>query len=665
MPRARLFVLLAVPVLLFVALARQPEPPRPASSKRSGALIARVGDSRFRHADLINGIAYRPDGMAIAATADRRPEVVEWSADGREVRRYLDPETPTRAVAILGYTPDSRRLILRVNHERVVTFDTATGAVVSRVEYSNVIRVAPDGVSVIGRSPTRRLTLWDVETGRAVREYPTDVYEDVSYSPDGRWVAAALHSEPIATVGEFGHIIYRARAWVGPVGGGAGHTFVLPQPVEGVGVHLAWVKPDRVFLAAGPQMATFDSATGERKALAPPPKDGLRQVWVTDGRMFIQHFGDLRAFEYDPDTLAPVPGGARADDPKPPPALSPDGRVRAAAHGYRVRLLDARTGDPLAAGSDWPLDSAAFAIRFSADGRRMLTAGLGVSHTFDATTLRVLAPLGNGRNSGGEFLSPDGRWAVGTDPSSDDRALVVWDADTGAEVFRQEKPADGRPRWHDLLGFDASGGVWALLRWGRDDFVRYDIPSGRVLQTIRGFDQTTYAALSPDGTRLVTGGWTAFALRSTDPRADWQVVARYPGRHQGGCGLDQPPSPEPIEFSPDGQKLLTGSGWWYNDKPQWKAQVWGVNGAPKSGVWLDAGRRPAFTPDGRHIVARAAGGLPQLRVTDADTGAERFRFDPEAEVSAFAFTPDGTRLVVAHTDTTLSVWDWASLSRGR
>lgn len=250
---------------------------------------------------------------------------------------------------------------------------------------------------------------------------------------------------------------------------------------------------------------------------------------------------------------------------------------------------------------------------------------------------------------------------VGTDNSTDDRPLVMWDASTGAEVFRQGPPADRVPRWHDLLGFDSTGGVWARTGW-RGTFVRYEVPSGRVLQTINGFDQTTYAVLSPDGTRLMSGGWTAFALRRTDPATEWRVVARYPGRHKGGCGHDRPPCPDPIEFSPDGRKLLTGAGWWDDSGPQWKARVWDVTGEPKPGAWLDVGSQPAFTPDGRRLAALVAGSR-LIRVSDSDTGAEVFRFDPRGEVSTFAFTPDGTRLVVAHADTTLTVWDWAKIER--
>lgn len=417
MPRFRLLVLLAIPTLALFALARWTEPSRPARSPESAdTLLARLGDRRFRHAAMIDQIVYRPDGKAVAATGRNRPEVVEWDASsGRVLHQYTDPESPTRSVHILAYTPDARRLITRVA-DRVVTFDTATGAVMSRIDFSNVIRVAPDGTSVIGRSPSRRLTLWDVETGQVKREYPTDVHEDVRYSPDGRWVAAALASDAVREEPGTGRVTYRGRAWVGPVGG-TGHVLNLGEwTVGGIGgyyftVHFAWVKPDRVLLASGTHMATFDPATGERKVVVPPPKDGIRQMWVSDGRMFIQYFGDLRAFEYDPDTLAPVPGGMRMDEPEPP-ALSPDGRIVARGQGNRVHLHNVATGRVLPLDGEWALDSAPFAIRFSADGRRMITTGYGGAHTFDlgVDPPRVLVRLGDGRNSEGSLLSPDGRW---------------------------------------------------------------------------------------------------------------------------------------------------------------------------------------------------------------------------------------------------------------
>src|SRR5207247_1098239 len=54
----------------------------------------------------------------------------------------------------------------------------------------------------------------------------------------------------------------------------------------------------------------------------------------------------------------------------------------------------------------------------------------------------------------------------------------------------------------------------------------------------------------------------------------------------------------------------------------------------------------------------------EVHVWETATWSEAYRFTPPDRASAFAFTPDGRRLVVGHDDTTLSIWDRAKVERG-
>ena len=671
MPRLRLFVLLAVPAVLFFALVKWGESQRPdVREEPTDALLARIGTDRFRHGDFIGQVVYRPDGRTIAASAHRRAEIREWDVTtGHELRRYADPALPNRFLGILGYTPDGRYLITLKNFDWVVTFDTTTGEMVSRIPYWDTIRLAPDGKSVIGRSPERRLTLWDVATGRVIREYPTDASHDISYSPDGRWIATALRVKEVKGEGESGRTIYRARAWVGPVDGSAGYVIEFPELVDDVTVHVVWLKSDRLFLGIGRQMATFDPATGERKVVAPPPRFGLRRVCVKDGRLFIETDGRI-GVEYNSDTLTPTPNGRTYTEPAPGPTTSPDGRVLAEGYGHRIRFLDARTGTPLTQDAGDTLVSAPQVIRFSANGRRMLTTG-GIETRVWELSERGITPRAETSRAmlfGGEIpdahLSPGGGWVVGTDSKRGPNPFVVWDAATGAEVYRDPQPPGVLPPSHGqrVIGVDASG-AW-VFNSRTSDFECREVPSGRVLRTIRGFPQAYHAVLSPDGSRLASSSGITIAVRNTHPEATWRVIEEYTDRFQKTDFQTPPSYPMPLGFSRDGWKLMVGEWRGYDGYPT--VRVVDVSGTPKPGEWLDIGRNPAFTPDGQCIATLAPIGSDSprfIRISDATTGSELFRFDLRGEVAAFAFTPDGKRLVVAHVDTTLTVWDWNAILR--
>jgi WD40 repeat protein len=301
-------------------------------------------------------------------------------------------------------------------------------------------------------------------------------------------------------------------------------------------------------------------------------------------------------------------------------------------------------------------------FRPSADGRRLVVSTWGtdggVVRAFDlaaGTSVMLTADRDKGVDA---TPSPDGRWAAGVRGAEPDWQLVIWDAAAGKEVHAE--PAmkrEAAQHWRlKVLGFDRDGGVWVVRPAGVVD--RVEIPSGKVTQTVKvPFTAGAWGRLilSPDGRWLALGGGTVFAVRRTDPAADWREVERYP-ESTDTYDLPQPTAcPIPCGFSPDGRRLVT-----YDRKGEVVA-VWEVGGQVTKLASRPAGLTLwthlddlLFTPDGGRFVFRYTPPgndrtAQHLRVWDAATLKEVGRVAPPGGVAAFAVTPAG-RLLLAHPD---------------
>ena len=664
MPRFRLLVLLGIPTLALFALARWTEPPRMvARDEPSDDLgdraefdageprppvkpepITRIAAARFQMSGSGTAIVFRPDGRRVAASSYESPVIAEWdAASGIETRRYTDGG---RDALVVGYTPDGRRLVTLDGRSRTVVYDANTGAVVSRIPVP--VAVAPNGKSVVGVTGHGRVTVWDLETGEVVRAIGT-------LPTSGGTVCFSPNGEEVAICNRTGTVYVAVLDGKAPV-----REIVVPGQDGGI-LRLAWPRADRLIAVWYNGFASHDPASGRQV----DRKTGnyaywLNEVAVAGGRVFAKIVNTPELVELDPKDLSRVPGRTipfnKWNDPI---AVSADGKVVATSIGRKLRLFETATGNPLHPDANLYPTWAPSTIQFSRDGRRMLTDGNHSIRVWDVTTnLPVTVIDRDDGHVNDACLSADGHHVAGIDGAVRDYPLVIWDASTGAEVFRQEPSTKARRQ--SAVGFDSAGALWVYS----GDFTRHEIPSGRVLQTIPGFGEAVWNEMSPDGSRLVSAGWTAFAVRSTDPAADWYVVAKYPGRHEGGCKWDAAPCPTPVAFNPNGRELLTGRGWMFWDGKSHNLRVWDVSRTPTPGAERVFGYRPTFTPNGRYVVSLVpvASGRPrELIVSNAATGAELFRFDPSGEVNGFTFSPDGTRLVVAHADTTLTVWDWTKI----
>ncbi|KAF5372434.1 hypothetical protein D9757_009930 [Collybiopsis confluens] len=164
---------------------------------------------------------------------------------------------------------------------------------------------------------------------------------------------------------------------------------------------------------------------------------------------------------------------------------------------------------------------------------------------------------------------------------------------------------------------------------------------GGVMLQIEGAAPITTVALSPDGSKIVSGSYDE-TVRIWDAVAGQQLAQL--GGHTGGVTS--------VAFSPDGSKIVSGSydetvRIWDAVAGQQLAQLGGHTGGVTS---------VAFSPDGSKIVSGSYD--ETVRIWDAVAGQQLAQLGGHTGgVTSVAFSPDGSKIVSGSYDETVRIWD--------
>lgn len=631
--------------LAFVAPLRAGAQPKPQAALPPDA-VARLGQTRLRHADRTTCVVFAPDGKTFLTGGDDGA-VRAWSvATGEPVGAV---QKPGARVEFLRLTHGGSKVATQFGGAGAIRFlDPATLRETGALTLDNRSRVesSADGKYMVASDAERTATVTELATGLPKLELvgPT-VF---AFRPDGKALAAADESGTVAV-----HLL---------TGGKPTLALKLGAAVTG----LAY-SPDGSRLAVGTRTAAGTHAIrifeneGE-KPVAEIAGMSLPRQWLGADRLACGN-GDA-AGVYD---LAAKKWRGRVGGVTGEFAVSPDGtKLAATGTGLRVRLYDLATGQQLHAENDSYPDPAL--LLGSPDGRAMFVLsadtayhyplgaggakavgalpGRAVAAAFGGGTLAVATPdavlvyadfdpfgpfpkspthtLKDTAGAKAVAVSPDGKrlaWAL-------DGGKVVA---SGAGDARRELPVTTTSVL--ALGFNPAGDRLAVL--GREPFLRVwdvtgdearEVWKARVQRGIKGA-----IAFSPDG-KLMTAASTGQLLvfDAADGKDDIRAPLFQCERYADNGPVHQ------AAFSPDGKLLVVGASGMYGRVEVWELATRGLARTLSTGYGGTS--RLCLFPDG--LKAASAGAEEAVTVWDLTFRAGRPAPKPSELLAAVADLSD-------------------------
>ncbi|KAF0153925.1 MAG: (Myosin heavy-chain) kinase [Syntrophaceae bacterium] len=497
------------------------------------------------HKEKVLSVAFSPDGRHILSGPGAYDDVARlWSVDsGRLIRTFDVPENLMDTIPSLAVTPDGKYAVMG-NRNGLLVWDminpqmgyrTFRGyakyvanvalspdgqSVVSggrlwdlstcslRRTYegmsdsSRSVAVSPDGKYVFSQSGDMPLKLWEMETGKIVKEIQTrNLVDAAAFTPDGKFV---LTGENDGTLKLWDVSRKSSGILAGDIvkGSAAEKAKLLPGDIivsiDGVamdtwslflsiiqtspGKTLAFVvrRGNETFQAnMAPAATTVEDRDGKKRTVG---RVGITLGNEKSANVFQGHQKAIKSL-----------------------AVSSDGRYAVSATGYDpAKLWDVETGKEIRTflniNAILKKTENASLVDISQDGRRVITAGFAYNappiKLWDRATGEMIRSFGDASHSKSSWIwdlafTPDGRFAVS---AGGDNIIRLWDVDRGAEVRSFEGHGGA------IRSIAVSRDGKRLLSASNDGTARlWDIATGREIAQFVSFWDGEWVVITPEG----------------------------------------------------------------------------------------------------------------------------------------------------------------------
>jgi WD40 repeat protein len=501
------------------------------------------------HSGRIQVAALSADGKVLASRSSDKTLRVWQTQTGKELRQLpiheLERDVPPPAEMALSMDAKLLAWVGPIEKRSIHIFDIEKNRETANWDVSAQFRCfisfSPDGTKLVSTGDGGPSQVWDVATGKELRQVPAwrkGFIPSATFGPDSKVLLHTLGGQKMA--------LFDVST--------GGEIWQHPRQTSSTKLDVVAFTPDgkSVVIARGDSqiLHQFDLTTGKRLLPADDSQDGFRAIAFARDEMTLLTTGTdgvLRTW----DSRSGKENLHSSIDSSGWCVFSRNGKRLALTKEGRVCVLDTVSGmetNRLGKHSkDW------HHLQFSADGKLLLDYGTSAGTliwdlTSPAEPLRIETPK-NGTLC--LAFSPDSRSLIGhhylDEKNSGD--LVVWDLATGR--VRQKAPLPPSFAFEVVLSPDGKGIVLCGDQFHRSAIFICEISTGAKRMEIKRDHYVFPPSLrfSPDGLALIVNG---------GPNASAEVYDAFTGHllnrqegHRGCIGS--------VAFSPSGKVVATTS----------------------------------------------------------------------------------------------------------
>lgn len=374
------------------------------------------------HTGGIQTAFFSRDGKTILTGSYDRAAKLWNSETGRVIRTFSGHDGPIHCAY---FSPDCRRMVTSSWDRAARVWDVATGKPLFTIHHDHYVLhsiFSPDGKWILTGSYDKSLALWDSKTGELVKRFNAgqDVSRAGAASPGGKAIAVGLGNRNAIVIDP-----KKPFSWDATLIGHRGPVTSVAYSPDGKRLLTGSTdKTARLWkVRSSKSLKTLRGHEGAVRSVAFSPDGNLvatgsddktARVWnAKTGKLlliFDGHGAGVRSVAFSRDNRRLLTG-------------SEDGTIR---------LWDLSLGKLIRSIS---VQAKVQAVAFSPDGRQALVGTLANQpQVRDLADGRLVHMLGGHTGPVRDVaFAPDGRTFM---TASDDRSIIVWDAPTATEVYR-------------------------------------------------------------------------------------------------------------------------------------------------------------------------------------------------------------------------------------